>query len=220
MNGPLEIIKALNVPPLTLPPVTGVLQVGSSIGQELDYFLAHGVTHGAFIEPLDGPFAILRHRCAASDGFLPIQALCGSRDGAEVQFHVALNNGESSSILAPKTHLVHYPEVQFPITMMLNMFTLDRIFGAVTQQRPDIAERINLLFMDVQGAELEVLKGANGVLNRVDYIYTEVSLGGGYEGAATLEDVITALRLYGFRLHEVAIGETGWGNAMFIRLPA
>lgn len=212
MRGPIEIIRELG-----LPPATGVLQVGTSIGQELEYFLSAGITHGAFIEPLDGPFSILRQRCAGVSTFLPVQALCGSRDGETVEFHVSSNNGESSSILAPKTHLTNYPMVKFPETVTLNMFTLDRVFAAVAHQRPDIAERVNLLFIDVQGAELEVLKGANAVLNRVDYIHTEIGLGHGYEGGAAVEDVIMLLRLYGFRLHELEIGHTGMGDAMFVR---
>ena len=96
MRGPVEIIAALG-----LPKVGGVLQVGASGGQECPYFIANGITLGALIEPLDQPFAVLRQRCAGQEGFLPVQALCGSRDGDMVEFHGATNNGESSSILPP-----------------------------------------------------------------------------------------------------------------------
>lgn len=212
MQGPLEIIRSLN-----LPAPTGVLQVGTSIGQELGYFASGGISHGAFIEPLDGPFSILSQRCAGIPTFLPIQALCGSRDGETVEFHVATNNGESSSIFAPKSHLVHYPHIHFPETISLPTFTLDRIFATLAQHRPDVARQIDLLYMDVQGAELDVLKGAELTLRRIRYIHTEVGLGDGYDGAAPVEEVILMLRDHGFRIHELEIGDSGWGNAMFIR---
>lgn len=212
MRGPLEILAELGCPP-----VTGVLQVGASSGQELEYFRAAGVAYGAFIEPLDGPFSILQQRCTMFPGFLPIQSLCGSRDGEQVSFHVASNNGESSSIFLPKSHLNYYPMIHFAETKSLHSFTLDRIFAAIAQQNPEIAQSINLLFMDTQGAELEVLKGANNVLSRVNSVYTEVGHGHGYDGAAPVEDIIALMRLHGFRLYELVIDRAGWGNAMFIR---
>ncbi len=172
MREPLEIIVALG-----LPKVNGVLQVGANTGQELAYFRHHGVSLGAFVEPLDGPFATLKAQCDGENGYLPIQALCGSVDMQLVDFYVASNNGESSSILQPANHLKDYPWVQFGAAEKLHTFTLDRIYSAITSSRPDIAQAIDLLYMDVQGAELEVVKGGNAVLNRVRYIFTEVGSG-------------------------------------------
>ena len=212
MRGPCEIIASLD-----LPAPTGVLQVGASSGQEIGYFLNHGISHAALVEPLDGPFAVLRERCAGLGGFLPVQALCGSRDGEVVEFHVATNNGESSSLLKPLRHLTDYPFVGFPGTVGIQTFTLDRILAAIANQRPDIAQAIKLLFMDVQGAEMKVLHGANAVLHQVDYIYTEVGVGGSYEGDAPLEELIAFLKTYDFRIHELEMNREGWGNAMFIK---
>lgn len=212
MQGPFEIIAALG-----LPKPRGVLQVGASSGQEIPYFVQHGIAHAAMIEPLDGPFAALTHQCAGLPGYVPIQALCGSRDGQQVQFHVASNNGESSSIFAPARHLSDYPWVQFHHSITLNTFTLDRIFNLLQQQRPEVAQAVDLLFMDVQGAELEVLKGGAQVLSQVRYIFTEVGQGGGYEGDVELIDLMHWLRAWGFRLYEMSMNPEGWGNALFIR---
>lgn len=212
MRESLEIIASLG-----FRKPTGVLQVGANIGQEIPYFLAHGLQYAAMIEPLDGPFASLAQHCAGLPDYVPIQALCGSADGCTVEFHVASNNGESSSLLAPARHLQDYPWVQFPHTLTLHTFTLDRVFAALRQQRPEVADALDLLFMDVQGAELEVLKGAQNVLTRVRYIYTEVGHGGGYTGAAELIELMHYLRAWGFLLFDVSMNAEGWGNALFIR---
>jgi len=212
MREPFEIIASLG-----LPKVTGILQVGANSGQEVDFFASHGVAYAALIEPLDAPFATLSARCAKYPGYLPIQLLCGSSDGAKVDFHVASNNGESSSMFKPAKHLNDYPWVSFPETVQLSTFTLDRVLMAVANQRPEIAEAIDLLYMDVQGGELEVLKGGNNVLHKVRYIYTEVGLGGGYDGAVELTDLLLFLRLYGFKLYELEMNAAGWGNAFLVK---
>ncbi len=212
MRGPCEIINALG-----LPKANGVLQVGASSGQEIEYFVERGISHGAFVEPLDGPFSVLRARCAEHQGFLPVQALCGSRDGDTVDFHLATNNGESSSILKPRRHLTDYPFVGFHNVVKMQTFTLDRILLAIASQRPEIMAALDLLFMDTQGAELKVLQGANAVLHHVRYIYTEVGVGGGYEGDVPLEDLIAFLKTYGFRIVDLEMNREGWGNALFVK---
>lgn len=214
MRQPFEIIAALG-----LPKPTGVLQVGASSGQEVGYFLDHGIVHAALVEPLDGPFAHLSAQCARA-GYLAIQALCADVDNQVVQFHVASNNGESSSILRPANHLKDYPWVQFPQTVAMTSFTLDRIFAAITAQQAELAGAIGLLYMDVQGAELKVLQGANTVLHQIRYIYTEVGIGGGYEGDVELLQLMQFLRIYGFKLYEMESNAAGWGNAFFVRRDA
>lgn len=212
MRNALEIVDFLG-----LPKVSGVMQVGANTGQELDYFVSHGVFHGILIEALEEPFSYLCNRCADLQEFIPVHALCSSRDGDMVEMHVASNFGESSSILPPTGHLTDYPFVQFPGKRVIQTLTLDRIMLAINNSRPEISKNINLLFMDVQGAELHVLKGASAVLQQVDYVYTEVGLGGGYQNDVPLEDLISYLKLFDFRLAEVEMNREGWGNAMFIR---
>src|SRR6266481_7944625 len=87
MRNPSEIIGSLG-----FPPVTGVLQVGANTGQEVPLFLANGVQTATLIEPLDGPFSALKERCAGLPGYVLAQALCGPKDGEEVEFHIASNN--------------------------------------------------------------------------------------------------------------------------------
>ncbi len=212
MRGVFEIVQALG-----LPMPMGVLQVGANTGQEIDEFLRNGIRRAVLIEPLPGPYSVLEARCREIPGYLPVQTLCGALDGEVVEFHVATNNGESSSILRPAKHLSDYPWVQFPSTLSMQTFTLDKIYAAVQHHHPEIAQDLDLLFMDVQGAELHVQKGANRALSMVRYIYTEVGLGGGYDGSVALPDLIAYLRLYGFEIYELEMNAAGWGNAMFIK---
>ena len=212
MRGPCEIISSLG-----FAPITGILQVGANNGQEVPYFLANGVNLATLVEPLDGPFAALRARCQDLAGYLTVQVLCGERDGEKFDFYVASNNGESSSMLKPANHLEDYPWVSFPEVVSMETFTLDRVFAAVQVARPDIAAGTNMLFMDVQGAELKVLAGATRVLQTVSYIYTETGAGGGYDGAVELLDLLNFVRPFRFKIYELESDKAGWGNALLIK---
>lgn len=59
---------------------------------------------------------------------------------------------------------------------------------------------IDFLKIDVQGAELLVLKGATNVLRRTSYIWIEVSFKPLYEGSATFDEVYRFMNDSGFRL--------------------
>ncbi len=60
-----------------------------------------------------------------------------------------------------------------------------------------------LLKIDVQGYELEVLQGADGVLGQIDAVYVEASFRELYAGQALISDVIDLLRARGFVLEGV-----------------
>ena len=57
-----------------------------------------------------------------------------------------------------------------------------------------------LLKIDVQGYELEVLKGAVGILPRIDYVFVESGIQRLYEGAPSFADIFLFLEKQGFHL--------------------
>ncbi len=56
-----------------------------------------------------------------------------------------------------------------------------------------------LLKMDVQGFELEVLKGCGEFLSDIDYVYAEIQFTPLYEGAPVWTDLLQYLKARGFR---------------------
>jgi FkbM family methyltransferase len=85
-------------------------------------------------------------------------------------------------------------------------------------------DRIDLLKMDAQGAELNVLKGADNVLRRfpIPLIYTEVSFLNIYDGGAPFDVLAAHLRDKGYQLHNLyglatnQKGQLAWGDAVFV----
>ncbi len=78
---------------------------------------------------------------------------------------------------------------------------------------------IDLLWMDVQGAEGLVLKGATKTLARTQAIFAEVALvESAYTGAALFPEISATLQPHGFTC--VGLGTDAWnftGNALFVR---
>jgi FkbM family methyltransferase len=83
---------------------------------------------------------------------------------------------------------------------------------------------VNLLKIDVQGAEHLVLAGAEATLKRTELIWTEVSFQPLYDGSSTIEDVITFCKVRGFILKHLTEGFCGsngellQGDALFVRV--
>lgn len=81
---------------------------------------------------------------------------------------------------------------------------------------------IDCLWIDVQGAEMGVLRSAGELLDKVKSVFIEVSVYKPlYEGGATLGDVTALLGARGFVLVGMGTDPTnGTGNALFVRLKA
>ena len=211
--NPFEIVKNYS-----LQPINSVLQVGASGGQEIPMFLANGVSFAAMIEPLDYPFSVLCANAKNIGNYLPIQSLVGAKDGEQVDLFVASNDGQSSSILKPAQHLTAFPTVTFDNSIQCTSYTLDTIVRSINKNHVQFPENFDLIYVDVQGAELEVFKGANQCLLNSRLIFTEIGLGGGYEGDVSYMKLIGFLNAYGYDLIQLEINPNhGYGDALFLR---
>jgi hypothetical protein len=79
----------------------------------------------------------------------------------------------------------------------MEMTTLDAVVRATPFERADF------LKLDVQGYELEVLKGAEQVLSSVEAVMMEVNLIAVYEGAPLADEAVAFMAARGFRVYDV-----------------
>ena len=76
---------------------------------------------------------------------------------------------------------------------------------------------VDLLCMDVQGAELRVLKGLGEVLERVRYIITEIEITPLYYGQAIYAEVHGYLKASGFRQAAEVYRDAWFSDYLYIR---
>ena len=100
---------------------------------------------------------------------------------------------KSSSLLRPDRHLDIHPWVRFEREIEVETDTIERIC------RKEAIEQIDLVHLDVQGAELKVLAGAGSYLSRIGAIWLEVEAVSLYEDQPLKADVERFMAEHGFR---------------------
>ena len=120
------------------------------------------------------------------------------------------NNSASSSILKPSLHLDYYPEIKFNRTEEIAVKRFDSL---------DSAFDANFLILDVQGYELEVIKGFGNKINDIDFIYTEVSTKELYENNILIEELDGELYNLGYlRTNTKFASNKPQGDALYRKL--
>ncbi len=189
------------------PEITGIIHIGAHYGEEVHSYIERGVPNVVFFEPLRSNFYTLQQNIKNYHGkVIAHQVALGDSNGT-VTMNISDNYGQSSSILTPKVHLTAHPEVAFVGTEDVQLAKLD-----------DYNYAYNFLVIDVQGYELQVLKGATETLKNVDYIYCEVNQDEVYEGNAFVEEIDSFLNQYEFKRVETEWWSTQvWGNALYVK---
>jgi len=188
--------------------VSGLLHIGGHYGGELQKYKSHNINNIVLFEPLSSNFSVLSEAVKNIGGNIVAHQVALGNDNRKVIMNISSNEAQSSSILIPKVHLTVHPEVLFNGTEEVEMKKLDDY---------DYKD-YNMIVVDVQGYELEVLKGATQTLHNIDYIYCEVNRDEVYEGNARVEEIDEFLSTYGFKRVETQWYYTEvWGDALYMK---
>lgn len=182
-----------NNPDSFLRDVSGVIHVGANIGQEREIYEQYHLDV-LWIEPIPEVFCNLKRNLESYPRQKAYQYLLTDIDCREYTFHIANNNGASSSILNLNLHKDIWPEVIYERAIKLKSMTLATF---IQKENIDL-DKYDALIMDTQGSELLVLKGGQTLLGRFKYIKTEVPNFESYSGCCQLADLASFLMQRGF----------------------
>ena len=193
----------------------GVIQAGAHYGQEIGAYDQLGINKRILFEPSPHAFGVLseglKHRTDCA--FYLVNHALGNENKDIEMFMETANRGESNSILTPALHLTQFPNIPFDEKGIVEMVRLD---DWAEKMNIDISE-YNLLVLDVQGYELEVLKGAEKTLENVNVVVTEILREELYEGCVMYHQLESFLNEKGFQMtHSNWVGGS-YGDAMFVR---
>ncbi len=196
-----------------------LIDVGASDGEfaeKLKQLCA--VRKALLIEPQPSRCEELERRFSARDFKVVCAAAADRRGTLELEI---LNWDYSSSILKVRRDL---PAVNARMDLGVRevvpcrMDTLDLLC-----EEQQFLDPVDLLKIDVQGAEHLVLTGAIKLLKRTSAIWTELSFQQLYEGSAKIETIVSICRENGFVLKGIseafrgANGELFEADALFVR---
>lgn len=204
--------------------VTGIMHVGAHLAEELEAYTELGIGNVVWVEADGITFDKLYDIVPPHQ--VCVQAVVSNRVGETVTFNVA-NNGQSSSILELGTHEQEHPDVEYTHTKEYVTHTIEEIMDCLDTTWPKDpiiistpVRRVNMLNLDIQGAELKALQGVGGWMQNIKYIYTEVNEKELYKGCALMPDLDAYLDTFGFKRVETEMTRHGWGDALYIKKEA
>jgi FkbM family methyltransferase len=187
--------------------IKGIIHIGAHFGQEIPDYIDCGIQDMVMFEPLEENFKVLAEKAKDLNANIVGHQVALGPEPGKTKMYVSDHNRISSSILKPKVHLTHHPNVKFPETEEVEVNCLDNYD----------CFNYNFINMDVQGYELEVLKGGKKTLEQVDYVYCEVNRDEVYENNAFVEELDEFLAEYNMERVMTSWEGQIWGDALYVR---
>jgi len=183
-----------------------VLHVGAHLAEEAPDYQAAGVERVFWIEANQALMPALQEQVASFPGQRAVQATVSDVNDEPVTLRLTTFS-MASSILPLKRHLDFYPSMP-EIGGQLDMTTTVDMLLEQHGESP----AFDMANLDVEGAELHVLRGMASVMPSLRWIYTEVNHEEMYEGCVLVSHMDEYLAEFGF--DRVAIQDAYVGSQM------
>jgi len=190
--------------------IFGIAHVGAHTGSEIPIYIRNFSDVPMYLfEPQNEIFSELVENVTKYKNVQCFNFGLGAENKIVTFYKNTNNDSQSSSVLKPKEHLKYHPHVKFEKSKDIHIKTLDSLENI----------SVNFLNLDVQGYELEVLKGSINTLKKIDFILTEVNRKELYEKCVLINELDKFLDNQGFlRCETKWWNNTGtWGDAFYIK---
>jgi FkbM family methyltransferase len=188
---------------------SGVLHVGGHLAEEFQQYRAAGFGRTIWVEAQPDLIPEIQSLVIGTDD-LVLHGVAWSVSGEKREFNIA-SNGQSSSLYGMTKHRDYYPGIAEMGSIEVTTTRLDDLV-------PE-GSRFDFVNLDIQGAELDALKGLGELLAEVDWIYSEVNREELYAGIPLVAELDAYLRSFGFRRVVTVWTDAGWGDALYSRRP-
>ena len=179
-----------------------VFDVGANVGQFVLDLRRHGYRNNVVsFEPVSDTYTKLVQNFKNDHNLRGLQKGVGREQG-ELQINLSANAGLSTSFLDMEVnHLENFPQSNFVSTEIVQVTTI------ADQIRDSRIDPLKLAVkIDVQGFELEVLRGAISELKNIRCLLIEVSLIPLYVGEPSLKELLEFLDLHDHKVVDIFRG--------------
>jgi FkbM family methyltransferase len=195
-----------------IPRTAVIVEAGSADGSDTEWFSDNFKDGMIYAFEPDPSLYKETHLRVATRRNVELSTYALSDKTGDATFYVSKNSGKdwgSSSILKPKDHLWFHPTITFDTQINVKTINLDEWSLAKN------IDKIDLMWLDMQGAEPLVLAAAPRTLAKTQYVYTEVSVIETYENVVQLEDFKKQMDSSGFEFVCIVDMWKDMGNVLF-----
>lgn len=189
----------------------GIIHIGAHECEELSEYIKKKIMNVIWIEANPEKYQIIESKITKYKNMILGKFAAGSNE--KKSFLNIANNGQSSSLLELGTHQYSYPKIFYKNSVIVPVKPLDEWMSKKIITRDDY----NFLNIDIQGYELEALKGMQNQLKFVDYVYLEVNFREVYLNCSQLKEIDIFLDQYQFKRVGIYRTNKGWGDALFVK---
>lgn len=189
-----------------------VVNLGSREGNE-DVCFATNFPKARVIsfEPNPATYPLVLETTAPHPTITPCNLAATDKEGT-IDFYQNITGNHGASSIFPKSGRYDYIENYVQNKIQVKSVRLDNFLASIG------VRKVDLLWADIQGAELAAFKGMGSLIDGVKCICTEIEYKPIYLGQPLYEEVKAFLEGKGFReLHKTCRYDNFWGDAIFVR---
>jgi FkbM family methyltransferase len=191
---------------------TSVLHVGAHHGEERDTYFSLGWIPIAWIEANPYLVEVLERQCDPRKEMV-VEGAAWAQSGLKLQLNL-MNDSQTSS-LSDFIDYSRYPNLTKTGISDVSTVVLSDVLWEFNSRFDSFP---NYLHLDIQGSELEALRGTAGEVSHFDVIYPEVATREVYRGQPLVNEIDLYLACYGFkRLITRMVPLAGWGDAAYVQ---
>lgn len=191
--------------------IKSLAHLGANYAQGRNLYIRNGIDKILWVEAIPSIVDALK-QSLTNESDLILQGVLSNASGENVNFKIASNNAMSSSIYEFKHHIDQYPNIEMIGTISLTTTTLDDLM------KENLATfDYDVAVLDLQGSDLNALRGASCLLQRSIAVAVEVSCIELYENAPLEAEVDAFMHEQGFCKEISAYTQYGWGEALYVK---
>lgn len=187
-------------------PDKGILHLGANLCQEKELYNSIGITDDNILW-IEANSDIIN-----SNQTNVINAVLSNKNDEDVDF-IITNNNQYSSILELYKILEEHPEIIEIDRRQVKTITLNTLY----ENNNIPYDKYDFINIDLGGAELKTLMGADKILPNIKAIYIKVTTIELYKNCGLLSELDLFFEYYKFKKIAIEMTENYWGDALYIK---
>ena len=193
-------------------PIKGIIHIGAHEAEEYEDYKNISVEKIVWVEANPDLIVYLEEKFKGIENIKIFNEAIFDEEKT-ISFKIS-NNLQSSSILNLKEHKNLFPDVHYVKEIEMTTKRFDTLYSENDINIDDY----NFLNVDVQGADLNAILSFGNLLDKIDFIYSEVNTVEVYEGCHTIDKFDEVMDEKGFqRVITHIYHGGGWGDALYIK---